>query len=964
MKFLKALGGVLCFLGGLAALLGIAATAAPMIENAQVSRVIDSFSVPSQDAWRGLLNAAALFCLNRNYLLFGAGIGVLLIGGLMKTGAGKALYAAHTSAPAAEAPREETPAKAKKEAKKRKPDGAKPAPVSSNALQPNETAQVAPPETPRWTPAVVAYRGEESETEKTSAGVLGAAIVQRIQTGRAEPGLPAEPWHTADVKPESSVTPEPWEAPKVQQSVDAAAARPAGTDWYRKTAVSEPETTEAQPRIIVPEPVAAPRVNVTPREIYIPRVTQAAPEPGPAPVAAPYEPAEPVAAYIPPVGARKPVAPVLETTAPPPQAVPEPKPAPEADPYIPVEPVASFMPVVDKPKPSVPAKETVVPHQPVPEPKHEPETVPHVPAESFATPAPVAGTPKPSAPARETVVPPQAAPEPKPTPEAAPYRSAEPFATFAPAASALTPSVPARETAAPQATQEPKPAPETVPHVPAEPFATFVPAANAPTPSVPARETAAPQAAQEPKPAPYVPVVAAAFGAGQTWNAPERRTEDTQYAKAAPAAMGDFTKPESTANAENRRIAERWQPQPVRALKTEKQAGGMQAAYTQWETKTSPDERVIVATRRPQEESAAVPAPQWQPPLEQPPIQQPSPIRQPLPTEQPPTQPQPQQPPTVQPPMQPPLQQPPMRPLYPQPAGTEAPASVSFRYPAPRDERPIPEAAYRPAPPVYTAGGLNAAYVPEPPQAVRSSQPPEAGYAQEYYDPSRRPAIRNGQPSAPQGWPQMAVQQGRPAMPVYPATGAGAVYPPAPVNFVVPQQAAPAYAGLRPQPYAGPPYAQPYEPRGWAGNGGMPQGSFVPEEVTGGGTAPYVPEPADHGARRPPAAAYAGEYFAPAPPYAAPPYGQRSAPADGYRPNEARVYPSGNLGAARAPEPRQPVREMPRIVSTIEHARFDEQTEAREGGSYAVGPGYAAPQSDAPETGSRIVSTVGRKSTR
>lgn len=94
MKFWKALGGVLCFLGCLAALAGILATAAPMIDNNQVRRILDSFAVASPDPVLNAANGVFLLCLRQNYLVFAVGAALLLVGGLMKTAAARALYRA------------------------------------------------------------------------------------------------------------------------------------------------------------------------------------------------------------------------------------------------------------------------------------------------------------------------------------------------------------------------------------------------------------------------------------------------------------------------------------------------------------------------------------------------------------------------------------------------------------------------------------------------------------------------------------------------------------------------------------------------------------------------------------------------------------------------------------------------------------------------------------------------------
>ena len=113
MRFWKFIGGLLVFIGCLGALTGIMATAAPMIDNLQVQKIIESFSAKSQDAVVNAMNSVILFCLHNNYIIFGVGAACVLIGGLLKTAAAKALYTAehdddepvsHKAKPAAEKP--------------------------------------------------------------------------------------------------------------------------------------------------------------------------------------------------------------------------------------------------------------------------------------------------------------------------------------------------------------------------------------------------------------------------------------------------------------------------------------------------------------------------------------------------------------------------------------------------------------------------------------------------------------------------------------------------------------------------------------------------------------------------------------------------------------------------------------------------------------------------------------------
>ena len=92
MKFVRALGGFLCFIGILAALVGILAVAVPMIDNEQVKRIVESFSLTSADQMLNTVNQVILYCLAHGSLLFGAGATTLLVGGLMKSGAERTLY--------------------------------------------------------------------------------------------------------------------------------------------------------------------------------------------------------------------------------------------------------------------------------------------------------------------------------------------------------------------------------------------------------------------------------------------------------------------------------------------------------------------------------------------------------------------------------------------------------------------------------------------------------------------------------------------------------------------------------------------------------------------------------------------------------------------------------------------------------------------------------------------------------
>ena len=93
MKFWRFFGAVLVFLGCLAALAGVLATAAPVIDNDHVRLILASFSEKSLDPVINTVNRVILYCINHNYFLFALGAGMMLAGGLIKTAAAKALYA-------------------------------------------------------------------------------------------------------------------------------------------------------------------------------------------------------------------------------------------------------------------------------------------------------------------------------------------------------------------------------------------------------------------------------------------------------------------------------------------------------------------------------------------------------------------------------------------------------------------------------------------------------------------------------------------------------------------------------------------------------------------------------------------------------------------------------------------------------------------------------------------------------
>lgn len=116
MKFWKVLGGILVFAGCIAALTGVLATAAPLIENDHVKSIIASFSVKSLEPFINMINGVILFCLQNNYLVFGAGAGAMLVGGLLKTMAARALYGREESSTSTY--RESTPKRPRERSKK------------------------------------------------------------------------------------------------------------------------------------------------------------------------------------------------------------------------------------------------------------------------------------------------------------------------------------------------------------------------------------------------------------------------------------------------------------------------------------------------------------------------------------------------------------------------------------------------------------------------------------------------------------------------------------------------------------------------------------------------------------------------------------------------------------------------------------------------------------------------------
>lgn len=240
MKFWKFLGGFLVFVGFLAALTGILATAAPMIDNDQVRRILESFSVPSQDQFLDAVNSALLFCLGNNYLLFGAGAGAVLLGGLLKTAADKAMQRANGGV-------RETAAPAARNGRRR------------------EAARPAQPEAPRRTE--VHPRPTPADLSPYAAAQYGKALAGG--TGEDETGIAAK------YKPRSIIdTPTPAEArvpgargEAAQRCLSCGAENPAGASFCDRCGarMSAPGTIE---RNLGNSPQAKPTPPLQPEQFF------------------------------------------------------------------------------------------------------------------------------------------------------------------------------------------------------------------------------------------------------------------------------------------------------------------------------------------------------------------------------------------------------------------------------------------------------------------------------------------------------------------------------------------------------------------------------------------------------------------------------------------------------------------------------------------------------------------------
>jgi hypothetical protein len=118
MRFLRVFGKLLCFIGALVALMGVLATAVPMIDNERTQSIVASFSTRGDSAVVNGFNSVVQYCLDHNYFVFIAGMVVLLLGGGLKSFAEKALFKSiftRAPAPPQEEPKPDAPAEAKPE---------------------------------------------------------------------------------------------------------------------------------------------------------------------------------------------------------------------------------------------------------------------------------------------------------------------------------------------------------------------------------------------------------------------------------------------------------------------------------------------------------------------------------------------------------------------------------------------------------------------------------------------------------------------------------------------------------------------------------------------------------------------------------------------------------------------------------------------------------------------------------
>lgn len=321
MKFLKALGGVLCFVGCVIALAGILATAVPLIDNVQVQRIVDSFSMVSTDRFVNLLNKAILFCLAHNNWVFAAGAALLLAGGLMRSGADRALFRANAPRTAEARPTRAEPPRA--------------------AVPPQPAEAPVPPQDKPAKPLSPYATAEYGRALTRDANGRVASELAEKYKPRSIIDLPAEPETEADEpmldRWRAPAEPEPAPAPVASEPAPPAHmpqrvclncgslyAADASYCPHCGLSLQAADTAETQPGMTTPYTAAAP---VPPNVVPVQQTVA----PGPQYTAPVQQQAAPVSQFVAPV--QQHVAPIPQYTAPvqqPVTAIPMPAMPPQA----------------------------------------------------------------------------------------------------------------------------------------------------------------------------------------------------------------------------------------------------------------------------------------------------------------------------------------------------------------------------------------------------------------------------------------------------------------------------------------------------------------------------------------------------------------------------------------------------------------------------------------------------------
>lgn len=196
MRFWKGLGGLLVFLGCLAALMGILATVAPMIDNDQVRRIIESFSIPSHDPILSGVNAAILFCMRNNYLLFAVGAAAMLAGGLTRAAVSGAL------------PKDEDDLSTREPVRERRP-------VAVPVTEPAHTRPTFPKRDQALSPYTAAAYGKALSGGQSdiAAKYMPRSIITTPEVDAASPARPA-------AQPSRAAAPEAYAKPEARVEPD------------------------------------------------------------------------------------------------------------------------------------------------------------------------------------------------------------------------------------------------------------------------------------------------------------------------------------------------------------------------------------------------------------------------------------------------------------------------------------------------------------------------------------------------------------------------------------------------------------------------------------------------------------------------------------------------------------------------------------------------------------------------